>query len=336
MALNIPNTDLPGNSFLKGLNTGSSMFSRLMQPIIQREQLAEQGRYHQGQLTHQERALQEQMKQHQQNYALKQMMEQRRAALAPLQQQVEQLRIQNLKNKADPNFKMNQFKAIADSMGGMNPETFKKNPLLRGLYKKEFGIDPLQQSPEEKLQSDIDKSLAIDAGKADRKEITEIKETVTPVLEAANHIKELEKIFKEHPNRTGALAGRFSNAPLLNKFYDNATIKAINAHAVPLQGQIAAQLSKRGGYGVAKIAESAKPSVTDTHEGNLASLKANKQAVIESFKQLKDRYESINKGKKFPYKLPEFMKDDEPEQVTAKSAEPKKRIKFNITSGRLE
>jgi len=42
MALNIPNVDSPGNSFLKGIDTGSSMFSRMMQPIIEREKQKQQ------------------------------------------------------------------------------------------------------------------------------------------------------------------------------------------------------------------------------------------------------------------------------------------------------
>lgn len=39
MALNIPMPDSPGNSLLKGLDTGSSMFSRMIQPVIERERM---------------------------------------------------------------------------------------------------------------------------------------------------------------------------------------------------------------------------------------------------------------------------------------------------------
>jgi hypothetical protein len=42
MALDIPMPDLPGNSFLKGIDTGSTMFSRLIQPVIERERLKQQ------------------------------------------------------------------------------------------------------------------------------------------------------------------------------------------------------------------------------------------------------------------------------------------------------
>jgi cell shape-determining protein MreC len=42
MALNIPNPESPGISFLKGVDTGSSMFSRLMQPVLEREKQKQQ------------------------------------------------------------------------------------------------------------------------------------------------------------------------------------------------------------------------------------------------------------------------------------------------------
>lgn len=42
MALNIPMPDLPGKSLLQGLDTGSSMFSRLIQPTIDRERMKQQ------------------------------------------------------------------------------------------------------------------------------------------------------------------------------------------------------------------------------------------------------------------------------------------------------
>lgn len=42
MALNIPMPDLPGTSFLKGVDTGSSMFSRMIQPVIERERMKQQ------------------------------------------------------------------------------------------------------------------------------------------------------------------------------------------------------------------------------------------------------------------------------------------------------
>lgn len=42
MALNIPMPESPGSSLLQGLNTGSTMFSRMIQPVIERERLKQQ------------------------------------------------------------------------------------------------------------------------------------------------------------------------------------------------------------------------------------------------------------------------------------------------------
>lgn len=42
MALNIPMPESPGSSLLQGLNTGSTMMSRIMQPVIERERLKQQ------------------------------------------------------------------------------------------------------------------------------------------------------------------------------------------------------------------------------------------------------------------------------------------------------
>jgi len=131
MALNIPMPGLPGDALLKGINTGSQMFSRIMQPIIQREQLAEQGKYHQGSLAEQgkyhggllkhyeDRLKQEAIHQAQQ-MALAKQKEARLWAMAPLQRQVELLRMRALQEKLDPNHEVNQIKRLYELAN--NPE----------------------------------------------------------------------------------------------------------------------------------------------------------------------------------------------------------------------
>lgn len=42
MAINIPMPDSPGTSFIQGLDTGSNMLSRMMQPVLERERLKQQ------------------------------------------------------------------------------------------------------------------------------------------------------------------------------------------------------------------------------------------------------------------------------------------------------
>lgn len=83
MALNIPMPDLPGTSFLKGVDTGSSMFSRMIQPVIERERLKQQ----QDQFV-QNLALQKQQEQRQQSlmpYLIQQYVDAHRTAASEAQ-----------------------------------------------------------------------------------------------------------------------------------------------------------------------------------------------------------------------------------------------------------
>lgn len=196
MAINVPMPDLPGTSFLKGIDTGSSMFTRLMQPILQREQ-------------------QKQLDEHfKKEFALKQAAAGRASALQPLHQQMLQEQLLALKHKNDPMYEINQWKALQDmimgggvpggnpagvpgnqepaptqemgegmgmfspeglqqaqsmpqapqlpeggNMGGVNLEALRKNPMLRGFFKHKFGVDPLApmaQTPEQKQAAAID------------------------------------------------------------------------------------------------------------------------------------------------------------------------------------
>src|ERR1700727_1014636 len=91
MALNIPNTELPGNSFLKGLDTGSSMFSRMINPVIQRENMMRQWKQHLDSLAFQK----QQMAHAERNDDLK--------------RRVLQERLTGLHNANDPKFAMKQL-----------------------------------------------------------------------------------------------------------------------------------------------------------------------------------------------------------------------------------
>ena len=154
----------PGESFRQGVDTGSNMFARLMQPVIQREELAQRARQFQEEL------------------AL------RKAAAGRAAQDAA-----DAHKRMDPMYEINQFKAIQNMLSGgnggtssnmepmatpteltgqglgvFNPEglqesqeqvrpintqnsngidlnLLRQNPLLRAFFKKKFGIDPLSQ-----------------------------------------------------------------------------------------------------------------------------------------------------------------------------------------------
>lgn len=96
MALNIPNTDLPGNSFLKGLDTGSTMFSRLMQPALEREKQKQQA------------------EQFAQELALKKQQEARMGANSGLNRQILEQNLLKLKHSNDPQWAMQQLQSKLD------------------------------------------------------------------------------------------------------------------------------------------------------------------------------------------------------------------------------
>jgi hypothetical protein len=179
MALNIPNTDLPGNALMKGINTGSSMFSRLMQPVIEREKQKQQA------------------EQFAQELALKKQAAARAGANSGLQRQILQQNLLKLQHSNDPNYEIQQLQRMIEGLNGkggsqqsemqqsqsqqmptqeegqgmgmfspegleqaqqlaqqqpqavpepkqngIDMETIKNSPILRSYFKKHFGIDP--------------------------------------------------------------------------------------------------------------------------------------------------------------------------------------------------
>lgn len=181
MALNIPLPGAPGENLLKGIDTGSSMFARLMHPILAREQQAQA-----------ERHFQEELK-------LRKAAAGRAGANSDLQRQIMQQQLLAAQHRNDPMYEFNQYKALQDmitdggaagqpggqiqnepapteelgqGMGmfspeglqeveqqqaphannpnnvGMDLEVFKKSPMLRGFFKHKFGVDPLAQTPQ--------------------------------------------------------------------------------------------------------------------------------------------------------------------------------------------
>jgi hypothetical protein len=96
MALNIPNTELPGTSFLKGIDTGSTMFSRMMQPILEREKQKQQA------------------EQFAQELALRKQAESRMGANQGLNRQILEQNLLKLKHSNDPQWALQQLQAKLD------------------------------------------------------------------------------------------------------------------------------------------------------------------------------------------------------------------------------
>jgi hypothetical protein len=188
MALNIPNTGAPGEGFLKGLDSGSSLFQKIMQPRIAREQM------------------QQQQQQFLQNLELRKQAMARAGANSDLQRQILQQQLLGLQHKNNPIYEYQQFQALQNMMTGggqnqgeifsiqqqptqemgegmgmfspeglqeaqqqpqqppMQPQSqgeinlnmFRQNPMLRGFFKKKFGYDPLEQAPQTSQEKQAD------------------------------------------------------------------------------------------------------------------------------------------------------------------------------------
>lgn len=126
MPINIPMPDLPGNALMKGLDTGSNMFARIMQQRLS-QQAAD-----------------------------------RNQQLFPLRKQLLEAQLVGQEHKNDPMYDINQFQALANMLGGMgmpgtpqgedvsntsdtNSDMLRNNPLLRGWFKHKFGFDPISE-----------------------------------------------------------------------------------------------------------------------------------------------------------------------------------------------
>lgn len=101
MALNIPNTGPAINTLLTGVNTGSSMFSRMMEPVIERERLKQQ------------------QAQFMQDLALKKEAESRANTLLPLM--IQQYQDVHRTAASDAQMKEMYRGIIQDALSGNNP-----------------------------------------------------------------------------------------------------------------------------------------------------------------------------------------------------------------------
>lgn len=167
MAIPLPGSF--GDAFGKGIDTGSTLFQRMIQPVLERKKMEQQAA------------------QYQQDYGLRQQKEQRLAEMHPFQvaqarfqQEQQPLMMDALKAKiaqsnasakksaydADPQA---QFKALQEIMsaikggapttGGGAPTTndaFQGDPILAQFVKKTFGVDPNHETPGMKQERDLD------------------------------------------------------------------------------------------------------------------------------------------------------------------------------------
>lgn len=193
MPTRIPLPGLPGDALLKGLESGSGMFARLMQSKLQQQQL------------------QQAQQQHMQNYALRQEKNQREAESFPLLQQKTQAEME--KYQADAAQKQMQQQFFQNLMQGvnqgntgpMNPmqSINMEDPLQRALFNKMSGLNvgvptetPSQKSQrafedfKRKEQFRGEKALDIPSSQTinDLQRVVDSSNALIPVLEQLEEI----------------------------------------------------------------------------------------------------------------------------------------------------
>lgn len=262
MATGIPLPGQPGDSFLKGVDTGSSMFSRIMQPMIEREKQKQQA------------------EQFAQELAIKKQMESRLGQNSGLNKQILQQQLLGLQHKNDPNYEFQQFQALQNMLmgggipqsgmvqtpqqqvptqemgqgmgmfspegmqaaqqqaapttqsapqgqGGMNFDALRQNPFLRGYFKQKFKFDPLAaspQTPEDKQAAALDLFRQKEAIKAENKGgDTATNKVLTQNQQAVQAIDTVIPMVDEFINHPEKVYGRSDFSPAKKAAYNAKT-----------------------------------------------------------------------------------------------------------------
>lgn len=186
-----------------------------------------------------------------------------------------------------------------------NLEIFRKNPFLRGLYKKKYGVDPLapiSESPEVKRAADIEEAKTEAQNALDIKQAQKLREQAKD-LELAG--VDLEGI---HDLLTGPDSlGTGISSSLVGKLgWGSEKLGSFNERALRLQAQMTKALSSRGGVGAAKVVEKGKPSTWKSTSENIGITDAYAERLKNEFELLNQEYKSIT-NKDLPYTLPEYV-----------------------------
>jgi len=331
MATGIPLPGMPGQSFLSGLNSGSSMFTRMIQPVLERER-------------------QKQLDEHfKQEMELRKQAAARAGSMDPLRRMILEQQLQSLKNKNDPMYEVNQMKNLmgaltggqgggqmpqeqmptqemGEGMGMFSPEglgeaqqqapepaaeqgtgmdfnALRNNPLVRGLFKHKYGIDLGAETPTEKEQHAVSRATSVAEAKSNIKKLDEIEKTAQALLPYLGKVNTIGDILERKPE----LAGRTTQlADFLGMTKDEDVGKFLSA-AQALQAHMAKEMSSRGGYGVSKLVEQAKPNLGKSTAYNKGVIQELRQGMKESFDQMKQEYERLSGGKKFPYNFEQYF-----------------------------
>jgi len=165
-------------------------------------------------------------------------------------------------------------------------EMAKKNPILAGFLKKQYGMDVNAETPEMKQQRAVETNRAkvedadkIAQAKEDRKIIQGYKADKPHIEEALKSLTQMQKIITEnpdlfgHPGRTGEWFKQVSH---------NKNLGTMINDLIPAIVDTEQKLSQRGNQLALKVSTSKLPDVTDTQEVALGKVEAQINRVKES------------------------------------------------------
>lgn len=137
MAINVPMPDLPGNAFLKGIDSGSGMFAKIMHPRLEREKQ------------------QQQAAQFMQELAFKNKQESRLGANSGLNRQILQQELLGLQHKNDPMYAlhglMKKFEYLQGMGGGNQNTNGQQQGLQQQAQQPENIMDMLLQDQQQEM-----------------------------------------------------------------------------------------------------------------------------------------------------------------------------------------
>lgn len=183
---------LSGDSFLKGVNTGSAMFSRIMKPILAREQMAQRKKMQEAQLA-------QQWQSHLDNLAVRKMQEARLGEMIPLQRMIALENLKKLQLENDPTAQVKYFEQL---LGASNNKSSDNTTNLSGQ-----GMFPLEENASSNPGNNFDlmaiKNDMSPHGLAlrsvlEKKFPSMFKEVNRPYQGAARNALDLERLKKEY------------------------------------------------------------------------------------------------------------------------------------------
>lgn len=322
MALNIPLPGTPLQGLMQGVTTGGNLYSKIMNPILEREKQKQLENHFQEQLKLSKAAaarnaqlfpyrLQELQDKHGAAQFERNMMAQLMGGGSaasgqqmriPTQETGEGMGMFSPEGLQD----MQSMNHSNSSNGGLNERilgALKQNPMLRGWFKHKFNYDPLAETSDEKNQHAVNKAISIEEAKSNIKKLDEIEKTAQALMPYVGKARTVADILKRKPELTGRLT-QLANFLGLTKDEDVGTFLSATQS---LQAHMAKEMSQRGGYGVAKLVEQGKPNLGASGAYNRGVTKELLEGMKKSFEQMKSEYERLSGGKKFPYDFESFF-----------------------------